>query len=312
MSISSNQLLEQKKHQKVGKGILTLAHGKPRYLNMAKVLAMSLQLHSNEIPRAVITDSSDPDLRRLYPIHIPLKPEFGAGVQQKIYLDQYSPFEETLFIDSDCIVVNNINSLWDIFSGVSFGVVGGQVHDGYWFMDISKICSNFGLNSIPQFNSGLCYFKNNDQVKAIYQTAREILQNYNQLGLGQFRGGQADEPIFAIALAKHGVCAIGDGGSTMRTPIGICGPLKIDVLEGFCRFNKEGVCVSPAIVHFCGDFAKGFYYKRERLKLYLATRSRRLNYFISLLVNAIFYPPHTVYQGLRSVYKALKTIPFKM
>lgn len=309
MSASFGLSLKQKQ-QKLGKGILTLAHGKPRYLNMAKTLAMSLQLHNDRIPRAVITDSSDPDLSRLYHICIPFRPEFGTGVQQKIYLDQYSPFEETIFIDSDCIVVNNIENLWHIFANVSFGVVGRQIFDGYWFMDVSKVLSHFGLDSIPKFNGGLYYFKSNDQADAIFKSAREILQNYRQLELREFRGSQADEPIIAIALALHGIHAIKDyKRSIMCTPIGLRGPLKIDALSGFCQFNKGKVEVNPAVVHFCGTLTDGFYegflykYRRERLKLHLTKRSRRINFFISWLVNVIFYPPYMISQVFWNTHK---------
>jgi hypothetical protein len=30
--------------------------------------------------------------------------DYGSGVVQKLYLDRYSPFDETLFIDSDCLL----------------------------------------------------------------------------------------------------------------------------------------------------------------------------------------------------------------
>jgi len=79
----------------------------------------------------------------------------------------------------------------------------------------------------------------------------------------------------------------------MRTPIGIRGPLRLDVLRGGCRFNKQGVVVEPTLVHFCGWRARGFHYRRERLKLRLANRTTLAPALISRAVDLIANPPYT-------------------
>ena len=53
---------------------------------------------------------------------IPLRHEWGSGLEQKLYLDKYTCFEETLFVDADSIVVKDVEGLWEFFSNVSFGV----------------------------------------------------------------------------------------------------------------------------------------------------------------------------------------------
>jgi hypothetical protein len=278
-----------------GRGILTLAHGARRYTNMAKVLAQSLRVHCAGIPRALITDSTDPSLNRLYDIQVPLKPEFGKGLQQKLYLDAYSPFDETLFIDSDCLVVRNVAGIWSYFDGIPVGVIGGPMRDGYWFGDIAAIRSRFGLESIPRFNSGMVYFDRSEKAAAVFSTAREIMRDYESLGFTPMRtGGKNDEPVLAVALALHGVTAVDDDGTTMRTPIGLRGPLTIDVLRGICHFNKDGTMVAPAIAHFCGWRSRAFHYRRETLKLQLAIHSPLSGRVISQLVNAVCNPPYAI------------------
>jgi hypothetical protein len=84
----------------------------------------------------------------------------------------------------------------------------------------------------------------------------------------------------------------------MRTPIGIRGPLAIDVLAGWCRFNKQGTVVEPAVVHFCGWRASGFHYRREHLKLMLAARTRLPAPVISRVVNAVCNPPYVIAAAL--------------
>jgi hypothetical protein len=294
----------------MSRGILTMAYGEQRYIEMAKTLARSLRLHSDKIPRAIVTDSSDPELRELYHLCIPLKAEFGQVFKQKLYIDRYSPFEETLFIDSDCIVVANIEFLWKFFSKISFGVVGYQKHEGKAFadiLDIEKIISLLNLSSVPVFNGGIYYYKNNSEVAQVFSEARRIEKNYESLGIEKFRASVADEPVFAIALALTNIEAVTDEqGLTMRTPLNMTGSIHIDVLQGYCHFIKEGKLVQPAIAHFCGGFAEGFYYNRERLKLNLLQRMPHLNYqLISWVANVslpLFYPP-AVYRGLKSYVK---------
>ncbi|MGA9382052.1 MAG: hypothetical protein WBV73_25100 [Phormidium sp.] len=295
---------------KLNKGILTMAYGNPKYIRMAKALAKSLNLHSPNITRAIVTDSKDSELKQLYHISIALKPELGSGVKQKLYIDEYSPFAETLFIDSDCLVVKNIEDLWKFFNQVCFGVVGWQKREGKAFMDVMdvpQIMALFNLDSIPVFNGGLYYFKKNEAANKVFLKAREIGDNYEKIGLGNFRGGIADEPAFAIAIAMNRIRAISDEqGLTMRTPYNMTGSLKLDVLQGISSFIKEGQRVNPAIVHFCDNLCS-FDYKREQVKLELVTKFKGLNYkIISFIVNLIFVLLHPIYMAYKASKKFFK------
>lgn len=276
-----------------------MAYGEQRYIQMAKTLGESLKLNSPQITRAVVTDSEDSSLKEVYDILIPLNPDYGKGFKQKLYIDLYSPFEETLFIDSDCIVVKNID-FWELFSELPFGVVSeGQRKQGeaFWnaMPDVAPIISRFKIDSISVFNGGLYYFKQTPLAREIFEKARELADRYDEIGLARLRGSRADEPVFAIALGLCGIQGIEDGGLTMRTPIKMIGPMEIDVLKGFCRFNSNGQEVKPAIVHFCGNQAKGFYYRREKIKLYLARKNSYFNHqTISFCTNLIFSPFYPV------------------
>ena len=84
---------------------------------------------------AVVTDSNDPELRQLFHIGIKLQPALGQQVEQKIFLNVYSPFGRTMFIDSDCLTTRSLEQLWTKFEAVPFGVVGEQRYGGfheYW------------------------------------------------------------------------------------------------------------------------------------------------------------------------------------
>ena len=63
---------------------------------MAKALPDSLMLHALALPRAIVTDSNDPELFELFTHRVEYRTEYDSNVRQKImYLDKYSPFPST-------------------------------------------------------------------------------------------------------------------------------------------------------------------------------------------------------------------------
>lgn len=253
------------------RGIITLAFGKDRYIEMAKSLARSLVLHDPEIPRAVVTDSEDPELRELFTHFLPYRPEYGSNLRQKMYLDLYSPFQETLFIDSDCLVVHKLDPFWKAFAKVPFGVPGHRVlrageQDEY--MDVAFTMEHFSLTELPKFNGGTYYFKRSPEAKAFFETARMLLANFKELQFKDFRGdGPADEALYSVAMAIHGLSVIDMGEGGMWTPINSSGPVTLDVQDGICHFIKAGKPVKPDVVHFATVWAETFVYRRECLRL---------------------------------------------
>lgn len=287
-------------------GILTIAQGDKRYIDMAKMLATSLLLNAPDIKRAIVTDVSETEFDGLFDIYIPCNEAYGKGFSQKLYIDKYSPFDETIFIDADCLIVSPLNNVFKLCAPHSFVVFGDQICTGEWFMDVAEVCKRFNVPSLPQFNGGLYYVKKDEVSAGVFNTARELMHQYTQIGLSTFRGAPADEPLFAVAMAINKINAIDDLGFGMRTPIGIIGPLYIDVLKQKCIFNKEGVVVKPAVLHFPGSYADTFYYKRETVKLKLARSFSFINLkMISLTVNVIF---NTGYALLIFCKRIIKTI----
>ncbi len=309
--MSTVNYIRQPSRYDQSQGLITVAFGSRRYTRLAKVLAWSLELHCPFLPRAIVTDSDDPDLARLYDVCLPYRPEWGRGFDYKFYLNDYSPFARTLYVDCDCLVVGSLECVWRLFQDVPFGVEGKQVSDGDFAGDVAAMCKQVGVEAIPRFNGGMYYFDKSEAAGAIFETAREIMGRYDQHGLTPMaRGFASDEPVVAMALAAHGIEAIDDRGTTMRTPIGIRGPLRIDVLAGYCAFNKEGMDVSPAIAHFADWRSRGFHYNREASKLYLARHLPVSRKWISRVVNGVCNPLYAIAQVgrpalplLRSVYR---------
>jgi hypothetical protein len=252
------------------RGILTLAFGKPKYIEMAKSLARSLILHDPTLMRAIVTDSTDPELGDLFTYRIDLRPEYGANVRQKMFLDRYTPFDETLFIDSDSLAARPLDAFWSAFQPVPFGVCGVRLlypgeHDEY--LDVDFILNHFNLTTLPKFNGGIYYFKRSPAATAVFATARDLLSQASELRFSSFRNdGPADEALYSVAMAMHGLTVTDMGTGGMWTPIGSTIPLALDIPNGICTFIKRGRALRPHIFHVA-TFTESRFYLRECSRL---------------------------------------------
>lgn len=265
----------------MARGFLTLAHGAPRYLRMAEGLALSMRAHNPAVKLAVVTDSTSPRLARLFDIVVPFEARFGSGVMQKLHVDAYSPFDETLFIDSDSLVFRDPEGLWPLYAGdMGWGVKGwAWLHAGdahYGFRDLGATLAKLGLSRIGAFNSGLFHFNRSSDAQAVFRTARELAARSEELGLIAFKNATcADEAVFALALELNGIPMLPwDAGHAMCTATGdnLHGLGDIDVLRGKCRLMRYDTLTAPTVLHFHMNAQHEFAYLRELERLRLGAR----------------------------------------
>jgi hypothetical protein len=247
------------------KGLITIAIGKT-YISQAKYLAYSCILHAPNIIRAVITDIPGM-LENYYDIVIPYNTKDGDPFTIKLKLPLYTPFEETLFVDSDSLVFHPIDAYWDFLADNAFAYQGGVFSEGLWYFDIEKTIKQIDVPWIPKFNSGMFLFKKNELSQGIFAAACGYLENSGAFDIPFFRGKMLpDEPFFAMALAKHNIGPVEEYGRFSRTLIG-AEKIHINVVRRIGCFVKNGTPVFPLIIHFCGRFGR-FLFLREKLRLF--------------------------------------------
>jgi hypothetical protein len=233
------------------KGIITIATGKPQYIDMAIALGISASLHSPGISKAVVTDSDNPLLAGIYDQII--KPIDGYdGFRLKTSLYDLTPFEETIFIDSDCLVVSDVDEIFNKCKEEDFVVIGGRINSGYWFTDIPNLLKKLKLESIPKFNSGFIYFKKNAVSRKVFQEAQSVFNLQEYYEIEKFKNSCPDEPCISIGMAKAGVDSYKDDERKFSyDPIGLQGRFYVDAIKGEARWTIRGIGeVRPAIVHF--------------------------------------------------------------
>jgi hypothetical protein len=276
------------------RGIITIAVGK-KFIRQAKYLALSCVLHYPQIPRAVITDGSD--LEKYFDIIIPYRGDFGNPFSLKTKLDIYSPFENTLYIDSDCMVYTGLEAYWDDLSDRLFSYFGTILTSGDWYeTDINEILKKTGINWLPQFNSGMFLFKKDAVTSKLFEHASNLQQS-NDIDIPFFRKDMLpDEPFLAVSLSKYDQKPVIDHGRYARSLIDVRMP-KIDVIKGIAQFIKFGKTAHPGVVHFAGEYCKNFYL-REKIKIFLYFHTP-LDYFIINIISNCIYFSAAFYRTLR-------------
>jgi hypothetical protein len=195
-------------------GYLTIALGSDRYVEMAVNLAASLRHFDKSRPICLVHDDKvtiPEDARKLFTHFVKLETRDDyVGCMNKILLDEVSPFEETMYIDADCLLVkDDIDRHWKALSRNYFGMTGDKRHTGQWNnLNIDSARQRFSIPHVVQMNSGVFYFRRGEEsarffsrLRALYRDHRDELSNIHQGRKNQY----ADEPFFGIAMAEFGI-----------------------------------------------------------------------------------------------------------
>ncbi len=270
------------------RAVLTLATGKPIYIQMAVNLLRSLRHHH---PRSDLQFVLATDQAQLVPADLSeitileLTPgQYGHGFSPKLHLDRLAPAQKTLFVDADCLCVGSLEPVFQQFAGRAVSAIGTPIATGEWFGDVAQLCQRFGLSALPKFNGGVYYLEKGELSDRIYQMARSLEPQYDEIGLVRLRNRPNDELLMALAMALQGESVIPDDGSILSDPQACPGPMAIDVLRGHsCLVNPPAPHplhqewyplqeVHPVLVHFLGHHTTTYPYTREALRLALTSQ----------------------------------------
>jgi hypothetical protein len=263
-------------------GLITIAYGPRKYLRMARALALSYRRLGGTRPLAVVTDAAGAGLLvGCYDLVVPIAPARGDGVVHKLHLDRYTPFDETLFIDSDCLFYKHPERLWRLYARGDFAVRGWRYLTGdsayerenpyEWVADMPAFLRAAGIARLPHFNSGALFFRRSAAASEVFATARAVYARRHELGLLPFKNAPVnDEPILGIAMERCGVALDPwDPEEGMETAIRMSQPIDLDVLRGRARFRKDGAERAPCLLHFNVDAQESLLYQREICRLEL-------------------------------------------
>ena len=270
------------------KGFITIAVGE-YYKYLAIYLVKTYRLNGGkQYPFAVVTDKPDNALSNHFDHVILEEDKLEDGYLYKLKLPEYTPFEQTIFVDADCFVVKAIDWYWDFFSDTNFGVFGRNTHiddkEAVTIFDKGIAMKEFNIQFVPRFNGGIYYYLKKPESKKIFDDASAFVKSYDYFGMPRFTNiktgfqKMGDEPLFALAMAKNQIKAQDCPASNGMWNINGSKNMSINLLKRKCSYQKYGGLVHPSIVHFGTDNTKRFHYKKEVLRLQFLNKKNILWY----------------------------------
>ena len=237
----------------MSRGFITIATGDKKYHEMAKTLVRSYKLTSASPVRfGVITDDVNDKFEEFD--DVVLIKDATRSYMDKIDIMRYSPYDETIFIDSDCIAFNDLNIYWKDFGGgqntfSAYGKVFYEDSDRAWFKISETLQYKEQLKYSIDLHGGIYYFKKGKMVDDIYKTCKDISSDYASFRFKDFKK-PADEPIIALAMAVNGakpITASADRFCFLRNTK----RLKADFFSKSLSYHfKDDVNGNGKLIHF--------------------------------------------------------------
>lgn len=195
-------------------GYLILALGSKRYLEMAANLACSIRVMDNKRPICIVHDTNinvGPELAHLFDHKVLLDtdPRY-PHVMNKLRLFELSPYELTMFVDADCLLVkNDIDYHWNRAQKKPFSITGGKVTSGEWKgIDIAKILRQEGSPYLIKMNAGVFCFDKSKEAKNFFDGVNDFyLRRREVLNISLYHGErtQTDELYLGIFMGMQGM-----------------------------------------------------------------------------------------------------------
>ena len=167
------------------KGVVVLAQNNAtdNYVEQAALLAMSLHTY-NDVPISLITNDQVPEeYVSLFDKIIPIPFGDSAKVSDwkienrwKIY--HASPYDETIVMDTDMLVLQNIDVWWDFLSNYEVFYTSNVLTYKGETANTSYYRKTFIDNELPNLFCGLHYFKKSDFAQQFYTWLELVVNNW--------------------------------------------------------------------------------------------------------------------------------------
>lgn len=164
------------------RGFLIYADGE-QYLEQAYLCALSIIKNNNKYPISLVTNNNS----RLYEhvfdkiIDIPNYEEstdrFSTKGRKELYW--LSPYDETIVLDSDVLVLTNLEHFWDLMVKDIYYPSTVYTYRGEIIQD-SVYRTTFIENSLENCYNAFCYFRKSKTSEEFYNLQKIIVDNWQE------------------------------------------------------------------------------------------------------------------------------------
>lgn len=223
------------------RGFITIATGKEMYFQFAKNLLNSYKLYCDHpYPFAIMCDQENEYTALFDQVVLFEKTEH-------VYFDKFellklSPYDETIFIDSDCLAYADLNSFWDYFAHADdFSAAGTNypIDSDRGLFQADEIGAYQGRVAWkPDIHGGLYFIRKGKICDAIYEDCRNIAKHYDNYSWPDICAPYADEPVLCLAMAANGCHAMEAAPENYGIPWEIT-EMDVDIFTGKCTYATE-------------------------------------------------------------------------
>lgn len=188
-------------------GFITIATGDVQYYKMAENLLRSYRRFSKApLPFAILADRMNEYTAEFDDVQI--MPHAHRNYLDKLEMFGLLPYDVNIFVDADCLAYGDMNRLFDIFGDANdfscFGRVLPLDDTTGWFeyKNLGKLQQK--VSYVVGLHGGIYYMRKTERCKAVLETARELVADYEEY---QFKGNfttPGDEPLVALSMAING------------------------------------------------------------------------------------------------------------
>jgi Nucleotide-diphospho-sugar transferase len=174
----------------IHRGAIYCATDHPIYLEAALISAIVFRQLNPEIPVTLICDRpiADPIAVQNYGITVlEISTQPGSGFQSrdlKTRLASLTPYDETLYIDSDILPLKPIAPIWDYLAQNDWAMAADRLPTIGACDHVAAAEKEYTLQSLPadttQFNSGVMLWRNNPATQALFQQWQQEWQRFQK------------------------------------------------------------------------------------------------------------------------------------
>lgn len=255
------------------RGFITIATGSEMYYQLAKNLLLSYRLFCPDpLPFAILCDREN-EYTALFDQAVLFQPG-PRPYFDKFQLLRLAPYDETIFVDADCLAYADLNDFWDYFAGADDFSAAGRNYplDGDRGLFLTDGIGDYRerVHWKPDIHGGLYFIRKGPVCDAIYDDCRKIGSAYDTYHWPDFCAPYADEPVLCLAMAANGCRATEATGENYGIPWEAT-ELHCDLFTGTCRYATEWHPITEQghMIHWSVRYTKKPLYRFEVEKLNL-------------------------------------------
>jgi hypothetical protein len=246
-------------------GFLTLATPSDYYKAIG--LALSLRVSNPGIPIAVACSERTRPLLEKYFDQVVIEIPNMRGFIHKVYLDKYSPFDRTMFFDSDVLVFKDVRPYARRWSGHGYTACGKYLKTGIstFGMDRARVLAKLGKPDLVVIDGAGHALFEKPACFEVFDFARHVSDHHAEyVGAKSY----ADEDVMDVVMTSMDKPPMPFEDFFSRYLSARKGTIRMDASQGRCDFllADTGEPFSPCMMHFAANEAPlAYHFQLRRL-----------------------------------------------